>query len=38
MLGLSTVIVIGITYLIVEKLEKASEYKEPKGKHKNRYK
>jgi hypothetical protein len=33
-----TVITIGIAYLIAKKLDAAGDYKEPKGKHKNRYK
>lgn len=35
MFGVTT---IAIAYLIVSKLEKSSQYKQPKGKHKNRYK
>ncbi len=31
-------IAIGIAYLIAKKLDKAGEYKTPKGKYKNRYK
>lgn len=34
MLGLIT---IGIAYLIARKLDKAGDYKEPKGKYRNRY-
>lgn len=33
-----TAITMGIAYLIAKKLEDASSYKQPKGKHKNRYK
>jgi hypothetical protein len=29
---------IGIAYLIAKTLDKAGDYKEPKGKYKNRYK
>ncbi len=32
------ILAMGIAYLIVVKLDKASQYKSPKGKHKNRYK
>jgi high-affinity Fe2+/Pb2+ permease len=35
MIGL---IAAGLAYVIVHQLEKASEYREPKGKDKNRYK
>ena len=28
---------IGVSYLIVKKLDDMSDYKQPKGKHKNRY-
>lgn len=38
MIGLATVAAMGVAALIVRKLEKAGEYKSPKGKHKNRYK
>lgn len=38
MIGLATGLIMGFSYLVVKKLEKASEYKTPKGKHKNRYK
>jgi len=31
-------IAIGAAFLIVKVLDKKSEYKQPKGKHKNRYK
>jgi len=31
-------IAIGAAFLVVRKLEKMGEYKEPKGKNKNRYK
>lgn len=29
---------LGVAYLIISKLDKKSEYKSPKGKHKDRYK
>ena len=32
------IIAIGIAYVLVKKLDKMSDYKEPKGKYKNRYK
>jgi hypothetical protein len=32
------IIALGAAYLIVKVLDKKSEYKTPKGKHKNRYK
>ena len=31
-------IAIAVGYVVVKTLEKSSEYKEPKGKNKNRYK
>ena len=31
-------VAIGLAYLAVKILDKSSEYKTPKGKHKNRYK
>lgn len=31
-------IAIGIAYLIAKTLDKTGDYKEPKGKHKSRYK
>jgi len=31
-------IAIGVAFLVVKKLDKMGEYKQPKGKHKNRYK
>lgn len=31
-------IAIGISYVIAKKLEDSADYKEPKGKHKDRYK
>lgn len=33
-----TAITIGIAYLIAKKLDDSGDYKQPKGKHKNRYK
>lgn len=32
------IISIGLALLVVKKLEKMTEYKQPKGKHANRYK
>jgi hypothetical protein len=32
------IIATGIAYLIAKKLDDAGKYKNPKGKHKNRYK
>lgn len=32
------IIALGAAYLIARSLDKASEYKQPKGKRKNRYK
>lgn len=37
MIGLAATIAMGAAYLIVKKLDKAGDYKQPKGKHKNRY-
>jgi len=37
-MGLAALVAIGISTIIVRKLEKSSEYKYPKGKYRNRYK
>ena len=37
MIGTAALVAMGISYLVVKKLDKMSEYKEPKGKNKNRY-
>lgn len=38
MIGILTTIAVLATSIIVKKLDDSSDYKEPKGKHKNRYK
>lgn len=38
MIGLIATAAIGAAYLIAKALDDSSDYKEPKGKHKNRYK
>jgi hypothetical protein len=38
MFGLAAAAAMGIGYLVVKALDRKSQYKPPKGKHKNRYK
>lgn len=38
MIGITAIVAMSAAALIARKLEKASEYKTPKGKYRNRYK